>query len=273
MMWPLILAAAAAAQVTPTQPIDLPSWFSSDDYPADALKQGIEGSVRFYAHVDAQGKPTACEIMKSSGSRSLDDQTCKLVMERGKFHPAMRQGKPVPDTYSRTTTWRLATMPSNSYRALIFDFKDPQHPGCTLVEKDMPSGPTCEEALKHYDAEATAGMASLAVLMTITVGDEKPYAGDPAWGKRTDFSAVDLFAAKGVSGRPACVVVARQGLPETLDLCAQYPDGSKLSDAEKKSAIRMHQEQSRFVIMKDGSEPRRGKCKDGESQSEAAGCV
>jgi TonB family protein len=99
--------AAAAATVPKATAIDPVSWFSPDDYPMEAAKKGIEGNATFEVDVDAEGKPTACRITDSSGSASLDQTTCDIVLKKGRFKPAMFHGKAVAGRYSETASWRL----------------------------------------------------------------------------------------------------------------------------------------------------------------------
>src|SRR5690349_11168781 len=97
---------AADAPTKPT-PIDLPSWFSWEDYPVDARKAGKEGSVHFKVDVDVAGRPTACKVVKSSGTPSLDQTTCQIVMAKAKFIPAKVNGNAVASSYENSTVWRL----------------------------------------------------------------------------------------------------------------------------------------------------------------------
>jgi outer membrane biosynthesis protein TonB len=53
---------AAAATVPTATAIDPASWFSASNYPIEAIKKGIGGSVTFDVDVDSEGKPTACRI-------------------------------------------------------------------------------------------------------------------------------------------------------------------------------------------------------------------
>lgn len=99
---------AAAAPVPVATAIDPASWFSPNNYPAEAAKKGIQGSVTFDADVDANGRATACRITVSSGSQLLDQATCNLVLSQGRFIPAKgADGKPVPGHYGNRAIWVL----------------------------------------------------------------------------------------------------------------------------------------------------------------------
>ena len=57
----LTLAAAAPAKPEPL--------FQDGDYPAEALKKGEQGEVRFVLTIAVDGRVRACEIVATSGSR------------------------------------------------------------------------------------------------------------------------------------------------------------------------------------------------------------
>jgi protein TonB len=47
-------------------------------------------------------------VSSSSGSRSLDNATCRILRSRARFTPAKgSNGQPMADTYSQRITWRL----------------------------------------------------------------------------------------------------------------------------------------------------------------------
>jgi protein TonB len=83
--------------------------FSADDYPAEAQRRGEEGTVQAELAVDSSGRVTACTILRSSGSASLDSATCRVLQRRARFTPARdADGNPRAD---RVTTppikWQL----------------------------------------------------------------------------------------------------------------------------------------------------------------------
>ena len=50
----------------------------------------------------------ACEIVKSSGFRRLDDAACRLVTNRARFEPATdRFGEKVVGSYSNSVSWEM----------------------------------------------------------------------------------------------------------------------------------------------------------------------
>lgn len=77
------------------------SWFTDDDYPADAKRAGAQGSVSLLLSVDTAGKVVGCRVTASSGNASLDDATCRLAQRRGRFTVQKdAEGNALPYSYS-----------------------------------------------------------------------------------------------------------------------------------------------------------------------------
>ena len=89
--------------------IELRTLFSADDYPAEAQRNGEEGTVQVALSVEPNGKVSACTIIRSSNHESLDRATCSILQRRARFLPARdAAGRPVPDrVVSPPITWRL----------------------------------------------------------------------------------------------------------------------------------------------------------------------
>lgn len=254
-------------------PIAPGSWFAADSYPAEAARKGVEGSVRFEVNVDATGKPTSCRIVKSSNSDLLDQATCQIVMAKGRFIPGARNGKPVADTYQTNTVWRLEkSIGPNGYAAAVLDFsKDPNHPTCSIVRSGIMGGPSCDEALQSFGSLGTrTSLQKVVVLTSISMPGQEPFHGDPAWGHRAGFVAIDLFPPKHGT-TPTCAVVEEDGVPPTADPCEHYDKAGPLSDADKKNPNRLRIEQSFFALQQ--ASPNTDKCKNGETAAESSGCI
>ena len=87
---------------------NLVSLFSTDDYPREAIRNGEEGTVAVTLTVGPEGKVADCVIDQSSGSPSLDVQTCRILWTRAQFTPARdSQGKAVQDTFHQRIRWEL----------------------------------------------------------------------------------------------------------------------------------------------------------------------
>jgi periplasmic protein TonB len=80
-----------------------------DDYPAAAQRNDEQGTVRVRLTVGTNGRVTDCTVVGSSGSRSLDDATCRILRSRASFTPARdNNGNPISDTVNAPPiTWRL----------------------------------------------------------------------------------------------------------------------------------------------------------------------
>jgi TonB family protein len=99
--------AKAPERARPSQ--SLPTLFSDEDYPPEAIRNREQGTVAFRLEVGGDGKPTGCSVVSSSGSSSLDATTCRLLLERARFTPARdAQGKATGDQFSGRILWRLA---------------------------------------------------------------------------------------------------------------------------------------------------------------------
>ncbi|MFS8137809.1 MAG: energy transducer TonB [Thermomonas sp.] len=67
------------------------------NYPRDALRRGIGGTVRVQVTVAPDGSVERMEVASSSGNRDLDRAAMEAV-RRWRFKPAMRNGQPVSAT-------------------------------------------------------------------------------------------------------------------------------------------------------------------------------
>lgn len=95
---------------TSAKPVQkLATLFSSADYPFEALRNGEFGRAKVRISIDISGKPTECSLTRSSGSKTIDEKTCRVLMKKGRFNPAMgADGKPLPSLYITSATWLIA---------------------------------------------------------------------------------------------------------------------------------------------------------------------
>lgn len=271
MMSGLLLAAAAT--LSTATPIDFSSWFHAEDYPIEAMKAGIEGSVTFEVDVDAEGKPTACRIATSSGSPILDQTTCDIVRARARFKPALgADGKRVPGKFMKTAVWRLEDKTATTYQAAILDFgSDPAHPSCTIKTGPYPlSGPTCEQILTQASQQKAADHVVKLVFLLSVGSSEKPlYKGEPEWGRRVSYLVSEQYSRKG--GLPmACLSVAAEGSASGQDACAGFIGARTVSVKDKAAMMETRTEQSIFAVLRS---TRSGDtCDNDEGAGEAQGC-
>jgi protein TonB len=87
---------------------DEAGWFTQEDYPPSAQRAGEQGTVGISWTVNAQGRAENCQVTRSSGSSALDDATCRLLVRRARYAPALDQsGNPMSTKKSRNVSWRL----------------------------------------------------------------------------------------------------------------------------------------------------------------------
>lgn len=67
------------------------------NYPREALRRGVGGTVRVQATVSPDGSVDRMEVAESSGNRYLDRAAMEAV-RRWHFKPAMRNGQPISAT-------------------------------------------------------------------------------------------------------------------------------------------------------------------------------
>jgi protein TonB len=78
------------------------------DYPSAAKRAEEEGMVRVSYTIGLDGRVTNCIVTGSSGSRSLDTTTCRILERRFRYSPARdASGNPVSQTKTQSVSWRL----------------------------------------------------------------------------------------------------------------------------------------------------------------------
>jgi protein TonB len=84
------------------------SWVTNNDYPPAALRAGESGVTGFRLDVGPDGRVTNCSVTSSSGSSTLDDAACRLLMRRARFNPAEdASGAKIAAAYSSRFRWEL----------------------------------------------------------------------------------------------------------------------------------------------------------------------
>src|SRR6476620_10433131 len=64
----------------------------SADYPTQARRNGWQGDVTAELSFDANGRVSACRVVKSSNYPVLDEGTCDLLKQRARFKTKDKQG-------------------------------------------------------------------------------------------------------------------------------------------------------------------------------------
>ena len=105
-------AAAAYAQA------GLGSSLVRDNYPAQSLALGEQGTAEWTVDLDANARIESCVVTRSSGYPRLDAASCGLIVEHARFAPAKADGKLVATRRSGRIAWRLpAQYSQNATRA------------------------------------------------------------------------------------------------------------------------------------------------------------
>jgi TonB family protein len=85
---------------------DIASYVSNDDYPSSALGRDAIGQVEARVTVSPAGKASDCQMVRSSGHDDLDKITCKVMVDRTRFHPARdREGRAMASPYAFAIQW------------------------------------------------------------------------------------------------------------------------------------------------------------------------
>lgn len=84
------------------------SYFTTDDYPSQALSREQSGVTAFVLLIDEKGRMRDCMIEQTSGIATLDISACLVIAQRSKFLPAIgADGKPVRASISSRVRWVL----------------------------------------------------------------------------------------------------------------------------------------------------------------------
>ena len=80
----------------------------NEDYPIDAMRNSEQGTVGFVLTLDERGRVADCVVEYSSGSASLDAQTCRLMWLRIQLEPGRdKAGNPVTSALRAKIRWVL----------------------------------------------------------------------------------------------------------------------------------------------------------------------
>lgn len=84
------------------------SWYSSDDYPLDALRESLSGTAVVLYKVGVDGRVKDCQTISSSGLPSIDAVTCSVAVQRGRYKPALDKNGTAIETYDAVRiNWQI----------------------------------------------------------------------------------------------------------------------------------------------------------------------
>ena len=242
---PLFINEVAKANLSPelfnrsVKPVsNLTSLFSGDDYPLEALRNHEEGKVAVVLRIGTAGEVTDCVVSSSSGSPSLDLQTCRILWRRARFKPARDQkGQAVESAFRQRIAWQLPEpepLPINpwSMRVTIEFVRDGGVLSCQVDAKNMPASQNdCNFFLRLSDR-------NLARLRADAGGERQKVMFETLFSR--DSKIVDPIAPAGAriyarqvsrltideSGKPLrCEVIKTEGEPSPVDGCDDLLEG------------------------------------------------
>lgn len=256
MILTMAMAAALAAQTGPAAQVGqatpprrahagLNQYFSSDDYPPNAVARRATGAVGFQLDIGADGAVTRCTITRSSNDAALDAATCAILLGRARYDPARDSaGRAVPGTDTGRVTWRLppvthgtfglmrtvSRLSSNAAGALgcVFTANGVAQADLGPSRCGMLAGTGAEDFLRDLPVPVEVILVSAAG--PVEPGTEAVGADEAGYGVLQYDLVWDL--AIGQDGRIAqCRVVTRNVAPATPlflppDLCEPAPAGS-----------------------------------------------
>ncbi len=172
------------------------AWITNTDYPLASWRNGEEGKVQYDLAVDAAGKVTGCTITYSNASPALETETCRLLLERASFEPAVgADGKPMASVHAGETDWeRRGPEYSSSFMLKIAFTLDErgQQRDCRIIERSgtipaaqlrslerrpCPSG-FASRGVPYRDAEGQPVAREVTLVYGVEVGPVPSQSGD-----------------------------------------------------------------------------------------------
>lgn len=84
------------------------SWITTDDYPSEAIRLGLEGFVAVRLAIGPDGSVVGCEVTEPSPHQILNDATCRHITRRARFQPLSDSSDvTLPRTFDKTVRWQL----------------------------------------------------------------------------------------------------------------------------------------------------------------------
>lgn len=82
------------------------TWIRNEDYPDSAVRAEKSGSTVIRFVISAEGRISDCTPVVSSGTPELDAASCRLMVDRAKYEPALdADGKPISVRNVQTVNW------------------------------------------------------------------------------------------------------------------------------------------------------------------------
>ncbi len=88
----------------------------ASDYPDGAWRSRRGGTVHLRFTVAPSGRISDCAVTRPSGSRELDNTTCRLIVRRFRYRPARNaEGRPIASSVVGEHVWEVAPQPPDRW--------------------------------------------------------------------------------------------------------------------------------------------------------------
>jgi protein TonB len=88
----------------------------ASDYPDGLYRARVGGTVHIRFTVAPTGRVSDCSVTRSSGSRELDNVTCRLIVRRFRYRPARNaEGNPIASSVIGEHEWEVAPQPPDRW--------------------------------------------------------------------------------------------------------------------------------------------------------------
>lgn len=91
------------------------TWVTPADYPPSSLRNAEVGTVGFRLEVGVDGRATDCTVTGPTPYPTLNETTCRLLLERARFVPPQADGESgVADRYRSSVRWEIPDANDNA---------------------------------------------------------------------------------------------------------------------------------------------------------------
>ena len=135
---PVLTSSASMGMADPAQSVRISSngEFIADHYPVRALRAREEGKVGFRLVVESDGSLGSCDVTESSGSKSLDNETCELILRYARLTPVRNSdGRAVRAVQNGYINWKLPANAPKMASAAASKGPDPDRIICKRTAK------------------------------------------------------------------------------------------------------------------------------------------
>ena len=160
----LLVGASSSPTFAAAVALNQAEWLTADNYPTRAAYQGKSGSTQADIFIDTAGRPRACYVVRSSGSKDLDGQSCAAAIHRGRFTPAHdAAGEPMNGIYSFVTRWRVEDGIDNMLTSLPGRSRATEPADVTLTVGKLPVGRSPVTLALNYIVDQTGVITGCAI--------------------------------------------------------------------------------------------------------------